>query len=251
MGGGAGPGGARGSWQGRGLHDMNPQTGREYQVSDSDSFIAEVTEEVRRERLFGLLRRYGWIGVLLVLALVGGAAWNEYSKAQRANAAQARGDALLDAISEPDEALRREAVTELTAAEAPDVVTALLGAATTLEAGDPAAAKATLEALAVRGDVPEIYGELAAFKAAMIDTGDAEARRAALSALAAPGRPFWLLAEEQLALMDIAAGETGAAIGRLQRIAEDAGASQGLRDRAQNLMVALDAPLPGGDPVSE
>lgn len=44
-------------------------------MSDTDSFIEEVTEEVRRDRLFGLMRRYGWIAVLAVLLLVGGTAY--------------------------------------------------------------------------------------------------------------------------------------------------------------------------------
>ena len=36
-------------------------------VSDTDSFIAEVNEEVRREQLYGYLRKYGWIAVVAVL----------------------------------------------------------------------------------------------------------------------------------------------------------------------------------------
>ena len=51
-------------------------------MSDTDSFIDEVTEEVRRDRLFGLMKRYGWIAALAVLLIVGGAAWNEWRKAQ-------------------------------------------------------------------------------------------------------------------------------------------------------------------------
>ena len=38
-------------------------------MSESDSFIQEVTEEVRRERLFRYLRRYGWIGVVAVVVI--------------------------------------------------------------------------------------------------------------------------------------------------------------------------------------
>ena len=33
-------------------------------MSNPDSFIDEVTEEVRRDRLFAVFRKYGWIGVL-------------------------------------------------------------------------------------------------------------------------------------------------------------------------------------------
>ena len=42
-------------------------------MSDSDSFIDEVTEEVRRDRLFGYFRRYGWIAAVVIVVVVGGA----------------------------------------------------------------------------------------------------------------------------------------------------------------------------------
>lgn len=59
-------------------------------MSNSDSFIDEVTEEVRREKTFGYIKRYGWIVGLAVVVVVGGAAWNEWNKAQ----AQAEAEAL-------------------------------------------------------------------------------------------------------------------------------------------------------------
>ena len=67
-------------------------------MSNTDSFIEEVTEEVRRDRLFGLFRKYGWIGGVVVLGIVGGAAWNEWSKARNEARAQAFGDAIIDAL---------------------------------------------------------------------------------------------------------------------------------------------------------
>ena len=41
-------------------------------MSNPDSFIDEVTEEVRRDRLFAIFRKYGWIGAVLVALIVGG-----------------------------------------------------------------------------------------------------------------------------------------------------------------------------------
>ena len=47
-------------------------------MSNNESFIDEVTEEVRRDRLFAMFRKYGWIGVVLVLGVVGGAAYTDW-----------------------------------------------------------------------------------------------------------------------------------------------------------------------------
>jgi hypothetical protein len=213
-------------------------------VSDTDSFINEVTEEVRREKLFGYLRRYGWIGVACVLLLVGGAAFNEYRNAQARDAAQATGDALLGALSLNDPSARAAALEAIPADGAGAAVTLLLRAATQQEAGELDAARVTLDALAVNSYAPQMYRDLAAFKSAMLPTGDPAARKSGLEALVAPGLPFSLLAQEQLAYIALEEGDSDAAIAQLQRIAEDAGVTRGLRERAQTLIVALGAELP-------
>jgi len=209
-------------------------------VSNPDSFIDEVSEEVRRERLFVLLRRYGWIGILLVLVIVGGAAGYEWRQSRLAAQAQARGDALLAAQVEADAETRTAALARI-AQEAPDaVVPALTLAAEQVAAGDGTAAVATLDALAANGEVPEIYRDLAAFKSVLIDADRTpEDRLLALEALSVPGAPFRMLALEQIALVQLGMGEREPALERLAAILEDAESSADLRDRAASLMVAL------------
>jgi hypothetical protein len=218
-------------------------------VSDADSFINEVTEEVRREKLFGYLRRYGWIGVAAVLLLVGGAAWNEYRNAQERATAQATGDAIMAALEEADPASRAAAMAQIEAEGAAVAVTLLLQASTQEEAGDIAGAATTLNTVAVNPDVPAMYRELASFKMAMLPTEDMSARRTQLEALSQPGEPFRLLALEQLAYLSLTEGDNDAALGLLRQIEEDAGVTRGLRERVQSLMVAMGEPLP--DPVSQ
>ncbi len=211
-------------------------------MSDTDSFINEVSEEVRRDALFVYLRRYGWIAVLAVVLIVGGAAWNEYSKAQARTLAQQTGDQMLDALSADGPEERAAALAETTIDGPAVAVSLLLTAATQQEAGQIQDAAATLGTLATNMDVPEIYRELAAMKAAMLPTDDADARSASLAALAQPGAPFRLIALEQLGLIEVENGDTEAAISIMRQISEDAAATRGLRERAQTLIVAL-----GGD----
>ncbi|NDV49492.1 hypothetical protein [Alloyangia pacifica] len=215
-------------------------------MSNTDSFIDEVTEEVRRDKLFALLKRYGWIGVVAVLAIVGGAAWREYSAVQRQAQAEAFGDALRGALEADAPADRAAALTDVNApgAEA-RAVTDLLAASELASAEEGAAATKLLDDAAANGDLPEIYREIAAFKAvSRTDSGlSDDERRIRLEALAVPGKPLRLLAEEQLALLDIKAGDTEAALEKLQRILEDAEITAGLRQRATQVIVAL-----GGTP---
>jgi len=217
-------------------------------VSDTDSFIDEVNEEVRRDRLYGYLRKYGWIAALVIVAIVGAAAFNEYRQAQEAAKAQALGDAMLAALSRNDDVARAGALTEVTAESAQgDAVLAFLTAGAQAEAGQTQEAAQTLQAVAGNGEVPLIYRQVASFKALLLqsDTLDADQRRAGFEALAVPGVRLRLLAEEQLALIDVAAGDTDAALTRFQMIMDDAEVTSGLQRRALQAMVAL-----GGAPLA-
>lgn len=207
-------------------------------MSDTDSFVDEVSEELRRDRLFALFRRYGWIAVLAVLALVGGTAWNEWRKAQATQAAQDRGDAIYEALSADDNALRAASLANL-----PDSGPAgqLLQGAALMDAGDPGAAASLFASVASDMSVDPLYRDLAALKSAMIviPDQDAETRRAALASLAVPGGAFRLLAMEQMALIDLEQGNREAAIAGMKSVLEDASISAAQRDRAQSLIVSL------------
>ena len=213
-------------------------------MSNTDSFIEEVSEEVRRDRLYGYIRRYGWIAVVVILLLVGGAAYNEYSKAQTRNAAQVRGDAILAALAADDSTARANALATIDAAGRTAPVIAMLHAAEAQVAEDPIAAAAALKSIADDSSHAQLYRDLAGLKHVLLTaaTTAPDERIAALQTLVVPGAPFRVLAEEQIALAEIEAGETDAALTRLRGLLEDNDASQGLRLRAHQLIVAL-----GGD----
>lgn len=216
-------------------------------MSDTDSFIDEVTEEVRRDRLFGLLKRYGWIAVLIIVGIVGGAAFNEYRKAQTRAAAEALGDAMIAALARNGPAGRAEALAQVEAGSAGGAaILRFLEAATQAEAGQTEAAAASLAEIARNGEVPEIYRQIATFKSLTLQANvlPVADRRLQFEALAQPGAPLRLLAEEQLALIDIADGQTDAALQRLQAILQDAETGPDLQQRALQVIVAL-----GGTPV--
>ncbi|SDN28317.1 hypothetical protein SAMN05216196_10124 [Lutimaribacter pacificus] len=215
-------------------------------MSETDSFIEEVTEEVRRDKLFAMFRRYGWIGVLAVLLIVGGAAWNEWRKAQDRAAAEALGDAMIAAL-EGDNALSRAAALSDVPAEGPgqEMLVALARAGELSAGGDNAGAVAALQQVAANGDVPEIYRRIAGFRALTLQTDmPPEERRRQFEALSGQGGILRLLAEEQIALIDIGTGARDAALDRLGRIMQDAEATAGLRRRASQLIVALGGEVP-------
>ncbi|MFV1439630.1 hypothetical protein VWX97_16295 [Phaeobacter sp. JH18-32] len=215
-------------------------------MSDTDSFIDEVTEEVRRDRLFKILKRYGWIGGVAVVLIVGGAALREYNRAQTEAAAQALGDQMIAALDSDDSAARANALDAITAETAGgDTVLKLLQAGALADAGERAAAVERLNAVASNGEMPVIYRHIATFKALGLqqDSLPIADRRIQFEALAQPGAPLALLAQEQLALIDIEDGNAEGAITRLRDIIASAAVTSDLKDRASQVIVALGGAL--------
>lgn len=217
-------------------------------MSNSDSFIDEVTEAVRRDRLFAVFRRYGWIGVVLALLIVGGAAFSEWQKAQRAATARAFGDALLAAVETPDAATRTAALAAVVPTGQNVIVQQLLIAANAVEQKDKPAALAALSAIATDASLPQSYRDLATLKLVLLAGADMPAadRIAKLQDVATAGRPFRPLALEQVAMVEIETGDTDAAVGHLRAVLQEPMVSQALQTRVSQVMVAL-----GADPAAQ
>lgn len=218
-------------------------------MASEDSFIDEVTEEVRREKLFRYIRRYGWIAVAAVVLLVGGAAFNEYRKAQIRSAAEARGDAVLAALEETNESARAVAISAIEAEGDAKAILEMLAAAQARE--DETAKGAALDRLAAiagNDDVSPVYRDLAELKLVLLQ-GEAltpDERIARLARLSVPGAPYRPLALEATALAHVDKGETENALAILTDLLSDAQITPGLRRRASQLIVALGGELGTG-----
>lgn len=211
-------------------------------MSDTDSFIDEVTEEVRRDRLFALIRRFGWIAVAVVVLLVGGASLNEWRKAQATKKAQALGDGLLVALEGGDLAGRVAALQDLGLEGDDAALAAMLSASSQLADEDTRQdGIAALQTIASDTGASLVYRHLATLKAVLAMGAETPAsdREAQLAPLAVPGQPFALLAQEQQALIALEQGNTDAALTILRGLADSTEATAGLRQRAMQLMVVL------------
>lgn len=219
-------------------------------MSETDSFIDEVTEEVRRDRLFGLMRRYGWIAVLAVLLIVGGAAYREYSRASDQSAARALGDALLAALDTEDTDARSSALSQIqTQSSEAAAIVALLQAGVFADQDRGAEIVTLLQPIVDDQDLSQDYRDLANFKQLLhaAESLDAAQLRAGFQTLAEPGKPLRVLAEEQLALLDLQEGDQDAAINRLTALLDDADLTQNLQQRTRQLLIALGQDLTSGN----
>ena len=211
-------------------------------MSDTDSFLQEVSEELRRDRLYRNMRKYGWIAILVVIVIVGAATYREYLKSQAETKAELFGTSIIDALNEKNAADRISKLKKINAPgeNAKAVVAMLLSAE--LIGNETASLEMSSLSDAIEGlSVDTHYRDLLNFKILLKSSEimNLDERMKAFKALSKPGNPFRLLAEEQMALIELELGNTENAIEKISQILLDAELTTGLRNRATQMMIAL------------
>ncbi len=211
-------------------------------MSDTDSFLQEVSEELRRDRLYRNIRKYGWIAIVLVFIIVGAATYREYMKSQAETEAELFGTSIIDALNQTDSADRISKLQEIIAPghNSKAIVAMLLSAEaignepTTLEMNG---LKDVAESLSIDAH----YRDLLNFKILLgsAEIMNVEERVKAYDTLSEPGNPYRLLAEEQMALIELELGNTDNAVKKISQILLDAELTSGLRNRATQMLIAL------------
>lgn len=215
-------------------------------MSNPESFIDEVNEELKRDRLFAFMRKYAWLAILLVVLLVGGAAFNEWRKAQAQADARAFGDAVIAALDAGENADQVAALGAIAADGDRAGILALLRAASMLEGGDRDGAMTALSEVEANNDLPQSYRQIAALKRVIIggDAIDLSERRNVLNGLAQPGQAFRPLALEQLALLALESGDREGALSQAEALLDEPEISDGLRRRVSQLILVLGGEQP-------
>ena len=213
-------------------------------MSNPDSFIDEVREEVRKDRLYRMLRRYGWIGALVVLVIVGGTAYREWSTTNKRIAAEAVGDSILaaDALSSPSEQIEMLDGIAVGSADA-GAIRDFIVAATMLEDGDRTNAIARLAVISSDSEVSTVYRDLAMLKSIAIrqDTDEPGSLVQELDGLIEGDSEFRFLALEIKAIALERMGRVEDAVAILRNLRSESGVPRDLSNRAAGLLAELEA----------
>lgn len=211
-------------------------------VADTDSFIEEVTEEVRQDRMFGLWKRYGpyvLAGVFLIVAAAAG--WQWRVNEQRLAAREAGG--VLNAAAQVQDAAARAAAFAEAAPQVGDA--ALLAkfgeAAAAAEAGDAARAQTIYAAIAADQSQPKRWSQLADLKSAALslNTGESGTAMTTLAPLTAEGEPYRLLAIELQGVAQVMSGDLEAARTSFETVLNDPAATATLQGRAAEFLRSI------------
>ena len=224
--------------------------------TSNESFLREVDENLRRDRMRDFAQRYGkWLIAAVVLFLAAIAGWLYWQDRQQQQAA-AQSEQLSAIFTDIGSGRVNNAKPRLQALEGAgsDVVRAsalLTQAAVALETNDRSTALAKYKALAQAG-TPEPYQQLGLVRATALefDAIKPEEVIARLQPLAKRGEPWFGAAGELTAMAYLKQGQKQPAARMFAAIAADPTAPETLRSRATQIAgtLGVDATAPPATP---
>ncbi len=206
----------------------------------SDIF-QEVDEDLRRDRMSRLAKRYGGVigavAVLIVAATAGYQVWQGWRTSQREAVTGQLVNALTQTQASPAKGIEALSSYALTAPAELAVLAHLNEAALYVGEGKSAEAVAIYDSVAANAQVDVTYRDLAVLLSItqQIGGGDAAALQTRLQPLTADGNAWRFSAREMMALLAVRTGDTERARTLFQQLADDSLAPSGVRSRAAEL----------------
>ncbi len=206
----------------------------------------EVDEDLRRDNLEKLWKKYGFqivgMAAAVVLGVAGVQGWRAYDLDQRGKLSDRYG-AALELSQGGETAAGLDAMIDLSEVSDDGYagLAAFEEARLRVESGDTAGAIALWDRIAEGSGLGPGFKEAATLFSILhqIDSGDPAALRARLQPLATDSQPFRSTARELLAVIALGEGDTAAARALYTEISDDREASAGLRQRATQMLAAL------------
>jgi hypothetical protein len=215
----------------------------------------EVNEDLRAERMRRLLLRYGWLLVVAVVLVIAGTGFWQYWRYHQANLRNAVATSFMTAMSQASAPLdakapdRAEAMHTFAtiAARGPSgyrTLARLQEAALQARAGDLPAALALWNQVSADEEADPQLRQLAdlLWVQHQVDTGKPADVEGRLAPLIAPGDPWRPMALESQAWLKLRTGDKAGAIAILRGLVTLPDAPNGVRERANGLLVRLGAP---------
>ena len=214
--------------------------------NDGESFLREVDEELRKDRANQFVSRYGWLivgAIVLLLAAIAGWIWWQ-ARSEEQNAA--RGEALLEALESMEKGNRAAALPKInevaeSGSEGYRAAALFTRASAELEAGNDAAAAATLGSIAGDEDFAEPYRHAALVRqtALQFDSLQPRAVIQRLGPLARPGNAWFGSAGEMVAVAHLKMRRPDLAGPLFAQIARDENVPPSIRSRAVQMAGSL------------
>ena len=217
--------------------------------NDGETFLKEVDDELRKERVNSFVARFGWWivgGVVLVLAAIGGYLWWSGSKEA---ARVAAGDSLIETLGQletgtaPSRAAAAPKIAALAQSDVEGYRAAALFARANSEtaAGNNAAAIATLRGIADDGSLDELYRQAAQIRRTALEFDRLAPQEVIrrLGPLTGAGSAWIGAAGEMVGVAHLKMNRPDLAGPIFVRIARDEGVPEQIKERAGHMAGSL------------
>ncbi len=208
-----------------------------------DSFIREVDEELRSDKMQDFWKRYGKIligGAIAVVLVTAGSRYYEYYTNQKAAEA---GDAFISAVQLAEQGKHDEALTTLVELESNDspaykAMALMRGASELAAKGDVDEAIKKYDAVAANADADDTIKAIANLRAGLllVDSGTVAQVEARVGPLSAPGAPFRASAREAIGLAHFKAGDLENAFKQYESLSKDVETPRALGQRVRIML---------------
>jgi len=218
----------------------------------TDTFVKEVDENLRRDRLRDFFRENGgWIaaGVVLFLAISGGIIWYQQYRQQRAEAQVEQLAQIYKDIGVGNTAKVPQQLEDLSHSGSKAVRASALftRAAFALQQNDQKLAIASFKAIRDDSSLPDSYRNAALIRQTALEFDQLQPQQviAQLEPLAKPDNPWFGSAGEMTALALIKQGKTREAGQLFATLAKDKDVPEGIRNRSLQISGSLGADASG------
>jgi hypothetical protein len=208
-------------------------------VSENDSFIDEVTEEVRRDKLYLFFKKYVWVLVLVILSVILASIFIEIRSNAKQASAEMLGDVLYRSLNNTFENAQINESDQEKFIDSKSVVALILEAKVLENNSKFKLAITSYETILNINELPNSLKDFVKFKLLMLIKDNPTRVESLLAELINPDSSFNLLALEQKALIKINDEQWKQAISILNILIESPEASQAMISRATQLKKAI------------
>ena len=216
-------------------------------MANPESFLEEVAEEVRRDRLFKFFKKNGWIIAFVVLATLGASIAYEWRKNSEISRAKSNGDLLTLALEESQKGNLEELLDLLSDNSAYLRPSSDLMAITKLYYAellynidnDSNESMSILKEIFSNESISTTLRQLAKIKYLLLFSGDNKVKQDLIDELSSPDNHYRFLAQEHKVQTYLASGMSDEANRQIDILLNDLGVSEQQKRRLMDLKLAI------------
>ena len=211
-------------------------------VSEKDTFIEEVSEELRKDRLIKFIKKYLWVIILILLLIICVIGLNEYRKNNISNNNQRNGDIIYNFLTIGDEESFKNLKLLASKNDIESVVPKFILSQRYIELNDIENAKGILNSIVSLKNVSKDLSDLAKIYLFFLEN-DNLIKEKFLKDLNSPNNSFRLIALEQKVYILIENKEFSEANKLINLILNDIEVSNSLKQRVKNIQKVISQKL--------